>query len=60
MSKKYKPSVKANNELKEEAVKELKAIIYKLEKGKFDESLDKETVENIIKDIKSATEGLEY
>ena len=58
--KKYKPSVKTNNELKEEAVKELKAIIYKLEKGKFDDSLDKETVENIIGDIKSATEGLEY
>lgn len=60
MNKKYKPSVKANNELKEEAVKELKAIIYKLEKGRFDESLDKATVENIIKEIKAATEGLEY
>ena len=53
--KKYKPSVKANNELKEEVVKELKAIIYKLEKGKFDDSLDKETVENIIKDAETLT-----
>lgn len=60
MSKKYKPSVKANNELKEEALKELKTIIYKLEKGKYDESLDKETVEGIIKDVKTATDGLEY
>ena len=60
LNKKYKPSVKANNELKEEAVKELKAIIYKMEKGRFDESLDKETIESIIKEVKSATEGLEY
>lgn len=59
-NKKYKPSVKANNELKEEVVKELKAIIYKLEKGKFEDGLDRETVVSIIKDIKSATEGLEY
>ena len=59
-NKKYKPSVKANNELKEEAVKGLKEIIYKLEKGRFDDSLDKETVGNIIKDVKAAAEGLEY
>ena len=60
LTKKYKPSVKANNELKEEAVKELKIIIYKLEKGRFEDNLDKETVDNAIKEIKEATEGLEY
>ena len=32
--KKYTPSVKNNNELKQEAINEIKALVYRLEKGK--------------------------
>ena len=59
-TKKYKPSVKANNELKDAAVKELKAVLYKLEKGRFDDSLNKEIVDGIVGELKEALEGLEY
>ena len=59
-TKKYQPSVKANNALKEEIVNELKALIYRLEKGRFDDRLDKESVEAAVGEIKAAAEGLEY
>jgi hypothetical protein len=48
--------VKNNNELKESAVKELKALIYKLEKGKVGPGLDVD----ITSQIKEAIDGLEY
>ena len=35
--KKYTPSVKNNNELKQEVVNDLKAFVYRLEKGKYGE-----------------------
>ena len=53
---KYIPSVKNNNELKESVVKELKALIYKLEKGKVGSGLDVD----INSQIKEAIDGLEY
>lgn len=53
---KYIPSVKNNNELKESVVKELKALIYKLEKGKVGSGLDVD----ITSQIKEAIDGLEY
>lgn len=53
---KYIPSVKNNNELKESVVKELKALIYKLEKGKVGAGLDVD----ITSQIKEAIDGLEY
>ena len=48
--------MKNNNELKESVVKELKALIYKLEKGKVGSSLDID----ITSQLKEAIDGLEY
>ncbi len=42
--KKYTPSVTVNNKLKEEATNQLKAVLYKLEKGKYHGELDGEGV----------------
>ena len=53
---KYIPSVKNNNELKDSVVKELKALIYKLEKGRVGSGLDVD----ITSQIKEAIDGLEY
>ena len=43
-NKKYTPSVKNNNAKREEFLNELKAFIYKLEKGKYHPGLDGERV----------------
>ena len=58
-TKKYKPSVKTNNEIKENFVKELNATIYKLEKGRFDDSLDSETISDIAKQLREALSALD-
>ena len=57
--KKYTPSVKANHELKSEVVAEIKALVYRLEKGKFDPSLDRDTVAAAVARLKEQTENLE-
>ena len=45
--KKYTPSVKNNNELKQEVVNDLKAFVYRLEKGKYGE-LDTDSVAAVL------------
>ena len=57
---KYKPSVKENNRLRDELQSELKALIYKLEHGKYDESLDADVVAEITEQLRTASEGLGY
>lgn len=57
--KKYTPSVKANNEWKAEIVAELKAIVYRLEKGKFDPALDRDTVSGSVERLKKLASDLE-
>ena len=51
--KKYNPSVKANNKIKEELVQELNPIVFKMEKGKFNAKLDKATMESLTDTVKS-------
>ena len=45
--KKYTPSVKNNNQIKDEIAKEMKAFLYKIEKGKCGKNLDKEAVKEV-------------
>lgn len=42
--KKYTPSVKNNNQVKDELMQEMKAFLYRIEKGKYGKNLDKDTV----------------
>lgn len=57
-AKKYSPSVKNNNQLKDKVVGELGAFIYRLERGKFDSEADKDAVILIIEDLKVDVETL--
>ena len=41
--KKYTPSVKNNNQVKDELMQEMKAFLYRIEKGKYGKNLDKDT-----------------
>ena len=53
---KYISSVKNNNEYKDAVVKELRSLIYKLEKGKIGVGLDVD----VVGQLKEAMDGLEY
>lgn len=57
--KKYIPSVKNNNALRDNIVNELKAVAYRLGKGKSNVELDKDTVESVAEQLKTLTEMLE-
>ncbi|MBO5009506.1 MAG: hypothetical protein J6D20_02230 [Clostridia bacterium] len=56
--KKYTPSVKANNQLKEKAINELTAFIYSVEKGHFDTEADKDAVMHIVAELSEDTKAL--
>lgn len=56
--KKYTPSVKANNQLKEKAINELTAFIYRVEKGHFDTEADKDAVMHIVAELSEDTKAL--
>lgn len=45
--KKYTPSVKNNNQVKDELMQEMKAFLYRIEKGKYGKNLDKDTVKEV-------------
>lgn len=51
--KKYNPSVKANNKIREELVQELNPVVFKMEKGKFNTKLDKATMESLTDTVKN-------
>ena len=57
--KKYIPSVKMNNALKERAVKEIKAFLYRIEKGKYDKDLDEQTVREVVAQLKGQIDSLD-
>ncbi len=56
--KKYTPSIKANNQLKEKAINELTAFIYRVEKGHFDTEADKDAVMHIVAELSEDTKTL--
>lgn len=56
---KYTPSIKTNNNLKNEIVEELNAIIFRIEKGKFNSNLNKETVLSFVEQLKEDCETLD-
>ncbi len=57
--KKSTISVKTNNEMKKRAVAELSAILYRMEKGKHNKELDRETVKQLCSSLKSAYNDLD-
>ena len=59
LNKKYIPSIKNNNQLKQKAVDELKALIYRLEHGKYDSEADSDAIARIADELKYDTESLE-
>ena len=56
--KKYTPSVQTNNNLKNEIAEELNAIIFKLEKGKYNKNLDSSAVAGIVAQLREDYETL--
>lgn len=56
--KKYTPSVKNNNQLKEKAINELTAFVYRVEKGHFDTESNKAAVMNIVAKLSEDTKLL--
>ena len=57
-NKKYIPSVKNNNIKRDEVLNELKAFIYKLEKGKYHSGLDGERVAAVTERLKELADEL--
>ena len=58
--KKYSPSIKNNNQLRDKVVSEVGAFVYRLEHGRFDSEADKDAVIRIAEDLKSSVEALKY
>ena len=56
--KRYTPSVKNNNELKQEVVNELKALVYRLEKGRHG-TLDGDSVAAVLSGLQEQMNALE-
>lgn len=56
--KKYTPSVKNNNQVKDELMQEMKAFLYRIEKGKYGKNLDKDTVKEVYDSLANAADGL--
>ena len=55
----YVPGVKANNDIKELFIKEAKAVLYRLEKGKINSNMDKDGVFAILSNVKEEMVSLE-
>lgn len=58
MFNRYTPSLKKNNELRDEFTKSYKALIYKIEKGKVHPHLDQEELKPIVEELKTNLDGL--
>lgn len=56
--KKYSPSIKNNNQLRDKVVGEVGAFVYRLERGRFDSEADKETIIRIIEDLRISVDAL--
>ena len=57
--KKYSPSIKNNNALKDKALKDLKKVCFKLETHKVNSYLDKVAVDALAVELKDAISGLD-
>ena len=57
--KKYSPSIKNNNALKDKALKDLKKVCFKLETHKVNSYLDKDAVDALAVELKDAISGLD-
>lgn len=57
--KKYSPSIKNNNALKDKALKDLKKVCFKLETHKVNSYLDKDAVDALAIELKDAISGLD-
>ena len=57
--KKYSPSIKNNNALKDKALKDLKKVCFKLETHKVNSYLDKDSVDALVVELKDAISGLD-
>ena len=57
--KKYTPSVKNNNDCREEIVNELKALVYRMEKRKYDAGLDAGSMDFVLQQMKGWLSDLE-
>ncbi len=49
--KKYTPSIKSNNQLKEKAINEITAFVYRVEHGRFDTEADKDSVIAMVEEL---------
>ncbi len=56
--KKYTPSIKANNQLRDKVANEVKAFVYRLERGKYESTADQETIARVIEDLKNDVDTL--
>lgn len=56
--KKYTPSIKGNNQLRERVVNEINAFIYRVEKGRASTEADKDGLLRIIEELKADVETL--
>ena len=57
--KKYSPSIKNNNALKDKALKDLKKVCFKLETHQVNSYLDKDAVDALAVELKDAISGLD-
>ena len=57
-AKKYVPSIKNNNQLKEKVVNEINSFIYRLERGRFSTEADQDAILRIIEELKADVETL--
>ena len=56
--KKYTPSIKANNQLRDKVANEVKAFIYRLERGKYESGADQDTMRGVIENLKNDVDTL--
>ena len=57
-AKRYVPSIKNNNQLKEKVVNEINSFIYRLERGRFSTEADQDAILRIIEELKADVETL--
>ena len=58
--KKYIPSIKNNNLLRDKVSSELMALIYRLEHGKYDSEADSEAISRMVEELKIGAEALSH
>lgn len=57
--RKYTPSIKKNNELRDKVVSEVRSFIYRIERGRFSSVADKDAIMKIAADLKLSVDELE-